>query len=234
MSEPLLRVLADDVWCRDEILGAVRSPVRMTVVRWRERELLLYSPLRISDDLARELDELGTVTDIVCPNSFHHLFAGKALARYPDARLWGNPHLAKKRADLAFTDLFDGTERPPWSDAVEHQLIPGMPWVNEVELLHRASRTLVVSDLLMHNPNLPLLRTRLAMGMIGAAGGPKQTWFWRFSTRDRDAARPAVERILAWDFDRVVMSHGEVIDTGAREILARSLAWLGVRNDRSA
>ena len=35
--------------------------------------------------------------------------------------------------------------------------------------------------------------------------------------RDRRAARQSVERILQWDFDRVTVTHGEILDTGGRE-----------------
>jgi glyoxylase-like metal-dependent hydrolase (beta-lactamase superfamily II) len=44
--------------------------------------------------------------------------------------------------------------------------------------------------------------------------------------RDRAAARASLERILAWDFDRIVMSHGEVVPTGGRELLADAFSFL--------
>ena len=38
--------------------------------------------------------------------------------------------------------------------------------------------------------------------------------------------KTAIERILAWDFDRVVLSHGEVLETGGRDALRDSYRWL--------
>jgi hypothetical protein len=32
--------------------------------------------------------------------------------------------------------------------------------------------------------------------------------------------------MLAWDFDRIVLSHGPIIGDGGREILQRAYAWL--------
>jgi len=32
--------------------------------------------------------------------------------------------------------------------------------------------------------------------------------------------------ILAWDFDRVVVAHGEVLESGGREALRQGYAWL--------
>jgi hypothetical protein len=32
--------------------------------------------------------------------------------------------------------------------------------------------------------------------------------------------------MLAWDFDRIVVAHGDVIASGGREVLRRAYAWL--------
>jgi hypothetical protein len=35
-----------------------------------------------------------------------------------------------------------------------------------------------------------------------------------------------LERILEWPFERVVVAHGEVSETGGREELVRGYSWL--------
>jgi hypothetical protein len=51
----------------------------------------------------------------------------------------------------------------------------------------------------------------------------------RLGIRDRAAARRSLarslDRILASDFDRVVMSHGRVVDGGGRPLLERAFAF---------
>jgi glyoxylase-like metal-dependent hydrolase (beta-lactamase superfamily II) len=44
--------------------------------------------------------------------------------------------------------------------------------------------------------------------------------------RDRGAARASLERILGWDFDRVVVAHGDVLEHGGREALRQGYRWL--------
>jgi hypothetical protein len=44
--------------------------------------------------------------------------------------------------------------------------------------------------------------------------------------RDRRAARESVDRLLRWDFDRVIVSHGDVLETGGRDRLAEGFAFL--------
>jgi hypothetical protein len=47
--------------------------------------------------------------------------------------------------------------------------------------------------------------------------------------RDRRATREALDRVLAWDFDRVTVTHGEVLESGGHEALRRAWAWLDAR-----
>ncbi len=45
--------------------------------------------------------------------------------------------------------------------------------------------------------------------------------------RDRGAARECLEHILTWDFDRIVVAHGDdILETGGQEALRSGFAWL--------
>ena len=44
--------------------------------------------------------------------------------------------------------------------------------------------------------------------------------------RDRAAARAGAEAILAWDFDRLVLCHGDIVETGAKARLSPEFDWL--------
>jgi len=48
----------------------------------------------------------------------------------------------------------------------------------------------------------------------------------RFFFRDRAAARAVLERVLSWDFDRIVVAHGQVLEHGGREALRSGYAWV--------
>ena len=62
--------------------------------------------------------------------------------------------------------------------------------------------------------------------LVGATGrfGPHR--IVRTAIRDRAAARRSVDRILEWDFRRVVVSHGEVIEEDGRVLFAEAFAFL--------
>jgi hypothetical protein len=69
-------------------------------------------------------------------------------------------------------------------------------------------------------------RARLFHWLVGATGrfGPHR--LIRLGIRDGKAARRSLDRILAWDFERVVMSHGEVVEAGGRRLLEQAFAYL--------
>ena len=64
------------------------------------------------------------------------------------------------------------------------------------------------------------------MRLVGAHSyfGPSR--LARSMIKDRAALRASVDRILAWDFDRVVVTHGDLVETGGREALRASFAFL--------
>jgi hypothetical protein len=221
-----LRACDADLFVTEQPLRFVGLEIgtRMSVVRLRESQLLLHSPVRLDAALRAELDALGEVRFVVAPNRFHHLFAGEAASAYPKAELYGAPGLERKRSDLDLQVL--GPDAPPgWAGQLEQCLVEGFPLVNEVVFFHPPSRTLLACDLAFGvGPEQPL-STRLFLRLGGVRGfGP--TYLERLLARDRVAARRSLERILDWDFSRVVVAHGPVLESGGREALRRSYAWL--------
>jgi glyoxylase-like metal-dependent hydrolase (beta-lactamase superfamily II) len=61
---------------------------------------------------------------------------------------------------------------------------------------------------------------------MGISGRVAQSPEWRLLVRDKQAARQSVERLLAWDFDRLVPAHGEVVPTGAVTLLEQATTWM--------
>ena len=223
-----LRPLAPDLWVveRPQRFYGLEVGTRMTVIRLADGSVLLHSPVVLDDRLRAELDAVGTVRFAVAPNRVHHLYAGRVRDAYPDARLWLGPGLERKRPDLAYVAVL-GDEAPlEWRGQVDQVFFRGRPYENEVVFFHRASRTLVLCDLAFNFGPRAARPTRWLMRLIGSYGrfGPSTLDPWLI--RDRVAARASLARILAWDFDRVVVAHGEVLEQGGREALRRGYAWL--------
>jgi hypothetical protein len=85
---------------------------------------------------------------------------------------------------------------------------------------------LVATDFLFNIRSAGFM-TRLVLTVLsGAYGGPKQSRLWRFAIKDRQAAAESVGHVLARDFDRLVVAHGEVLEQDAKAALLAATAWL--------
>ena len=231
MREPLTP-LAKDLWVvsRPQSFYALPVGTRMTVIRLPGDRLLLHSPVALDPELRAQLDSLGRVCFAVAPNRLHHLYAGEVARVYPGARLWVAPGLPRKRPDLAFEAVLGDEPPVEWRGEVEQTFFRGRPYENEVAFFHRASRTLLLCDLAFNFGPRSALRTRLLMKLLRSYGRLGPSKLDPLLIRDRRAARESLLRILAWDFDRVVVAHGEVQESGGCELLREGYAWLLARS----
>lgn len=220
--------LGTNLWIaeRPQRFYGLEVGTRMTVIRLDDGSLLLHSPVSLGPELRRELDAIGRVRFAVAPNRVHHLHAGEVADAYPGARLWVAPGLERKRPDLKFVAILDDEAPVEWRGQVDQAFFRGRPYENEVVFFHRASRTLVMCDLAFNFGPRAAAGTKLLMKLMRSYGrfGPSTLDPWLI--RDRTAARKSLERILSWDFDRVIVAHGEVLETGGHEALSRGYAWL--------
>jgi hypothetical protein len=198
----------------------------MTIIRLEEGRLLVHSPVKLDAELRRSIDALGETRAIVAPNRLHHLFIQDYIAAYPEARVYAAHGLPKKRPDLRFDDILSDTPPAEWRGQIEQRLFRGAPPLNEVVFFHPATRTLVLTDLAFNLPmetarKSPLFSTLWDVGHFG----PHRFVRLR-GIRDWKAARDSVERILRWDFDRIIVSHGDILERGGHEHFAGAFAFL--------
>ena len=200
----------------------VEIGTRMTVLALADG-LLVHSPVDL-DPAA--LAGLGEPRWVIAPNLFHHLYVGPWIDAGLEA--WAAPGLANKRDDLRFAGELAAPGDGPFGDELAVLPLRCFPLANEVVLLHRPSRTLVVSDLLFNlSPTAPWT-TRVAFRCIGAYPGVRSSVAERLGMK-RELARQELGTILGWDFDRIVLAHGDIVESGGRDALAAAYRWLGFR-----
>ncbi len=225
----MLRPLHDALWVVDHPLkiGPIAIGTRMTVVRLADGGLFLHSPVPLDAGLSDALAALGPVRAVVAPNQLHWFYLADAARAHPEAELWVAPGLSDKRRDLPPHRVLDDTPPPLWAGTLEQVFVRGAPRANEVAFFHPASRSLLLTDLAFHIQSPDGFFARLFWGANGAIGRFGPTRMFRSIIRDKAAFRADLDRILAWDFDRVIVTHGEVLDRGGRQALRQSYAFLG-------
>jgi hypothetical protein len=183
---------------------------RMTVVDIdRKGSLLIHSPVRLSDELKKDIDALGEVRVVVAPNKWHHLFVGDFKTQYPSAKFYCAPGLEKKRSDFKFDGVISAAQTFPWNQTLEHKLVEGTPLFNEVVFFLPEEKTLIITDLAIHICESQSLITRVVLKMIGAYGKfgwtkPEKKLF----IRDKAAFKASLESILRWNFEKIALTHG--------------------------
>jgi hypothetical protein len=228
--------VAEGVWVVDgapmRVLG-VPLPVRMAVLRLGGGDLLLHSPVRYDEGLRRALERLGRVRHLVAPNSAHWMFLPDWQRNCPDALVWAAPGL-RGRAQVKRSGLrvdHDLGEVPPaaWAGEVEQAVVPGGLGFAEVALFHRASGTLLLTDLVLNLEPAklpPLARPPLRLLGVTAPDGKAPAYLRRVIGMRRAEAARAAARLVAWKPERVVFAHGRWFERDGAAALRRSLAWL--------
>jgi hypothetical protein len=148
---------------------------------------------------------------LVAPNSFHYVGVASWVAAFPEARVLLAPGLRARRPELPGEELREGAA-PPFADVLAHTVLGPLRGVSEVAFLHRPSRTLVLTDACFHVQRAERAIDRLAHRALGMRGfGPSLT-ARTVLLRDRALVADFVERLCGWDFARIVVAHGEVLE----------------------
>ena len=224
----MLAPLALDLWELDAPMSVIGMALghRMTVAKLPDATLWLHSPVAYSPALAAELAQLGSVAHVVAPNAMHDTYLEGWFAAYPSARFHGAKGFSQFRPDLKFTDSLGDTAPAAWAATFDQLILRGMPRLNEVVFLHRASRTLIVTDLVFNlGAEMPLL-SRALLKLNGCYDCLAVSRLLKTTIKDRAALRTSLDQMLAWDFDRVIVSHGRHLDAGAKDALRTALAFL--------
>jgi len=224
-------VVAGALWVRPypvRLAGATFD-ARMTVIRLGGGQILIHSPCPFDQTLAAAITALGPVAAIIAPGNLHWLHVRSCQRAFPAAPTFVCPGVEARAKGLAIDGVL-GDEAPPlWAGELSQVALQGTRLVREVAFFHRSSRTLILVDLVENftaaTPHTNLM-SRMLFRALGMWGRPAPAPEYRFAWGDRARVREGLQRILAWDFERVILSHGDLITDDARTVLQR--AWRSV------
>jgi len=200
---------------------------RATFIRLSNGDVLAHSPCPIDASLRSQLRSIGPTRHIVAPGNFHHLHVGAWQRAFPEAKTWICPGVERKRPQLEFDGFLCDHAPPEWASDLDQVLVRGNRIIWEVCFLDRPSKTLILTDLI-ENIGDRTQRTnwvlkfwwKVVMHMWNV---PKPAPEYQIGWSNKRAARRSLERVVAWDFDRIVIAHGENLETDAKNALRR--AW---------
>jgi hypothetical protein len=223
----MLQKIAEHIWTvaiPHKMMG-LHLGTRMTAVKLSNNKVLLHSPIPISEALHREINAIGQVSHIICPNIFHHSYAQEATKAFPNATLHGPKALHKKRADLKFGAELSNTAHPDWANDLAQLSIEGCE-LQETVFYHSKTKTIISADLSENFKTSDHLPTRLYLKAAGIHGKPGWSKLLRFVYRDRNLAKKSIAQLFNWDFDKVIVAHGDIINQQAKEAIQQTFVWL--------
>lgn len=171
-------VVKDTIWTFDQLQGIfyVVVPIRMTVVKLDEGGLLVYAPVAPTPECIRLINELvaehGDVKYIILPTISgleHKVFVGPFARYFQGAQVFVAPKqwsfpinlplswlgIPAKRTSVLPTD----SNQTPFASEFEYAILGpfelGLGKFAEVAFLHKKSRTLLVTDIVVSVPAEP-------------------------------------------------------------------------------
>lgn len=232
-----LKPVAADVWIVDgpeirmDYAGfRLPFPTRMTIVRLGDGGLWVHSPTGADDVLFAAVSALGPVRHLVAPNTIHYWWVPDWHRRFPEARVHLAPGVVGRSTRPMPPHLVLGDAPPPdWSGQIDQVLVPGS-LITEVDFFHRASATLILTDLI-ENIEPDRIRGRLYRWLIrlgGAADPDGKAPFdmqWSFR-KHKPEVRRAAERMIGWAPERILLAHGRWYASDAVAELRRAFRWV--------
>jgi hypothetical protein len=231
----MLRKIDNNIWVAEQPLKywGLEVGTRMTVIRLTSGELIVISPIQSDKTTIEQLNEIGNVAYIIAPNLYHHLFVYDFKSIYQKAQLWVVPGLVSKKTELCFDKVITNKEGSI-QEQVDYLLfdgfkvldLSGSSIVNEFVFFHQKSRTLIVTDIAFHFDETFSLKTRFAAQILGSYKVLSPSRLDKLATTDKKKVKKSVEKILGWDFDRVIMAHGTIIETNGKQKLKQGYEWV--------
>jgi len=222
---------------------------RATLIKLGTGDLAVFSPVSLTPAAKAAVQSLGgEVRYIIAPDIEHHLNLTAWKQAYPAARVLGPEGLREKRAKAGIEDVpidYEFTKANKRELALPEDFAHDLDveyWdghVNkEIALLHKPSKTLIEADVLF---NLPANEQFAGTGVNASSGVwtklmhyftntrpghiGQNRFNWYIASGDKASFGESAKRVAAWDFDRVIPCHGDVIETGGNAAFRRVFSW---------
>jgi hypothetical protein len=202
----------------------------MTVLRLADRQLLIHSPTPLVPSLQAAIADIGTVAWIIGPNRLHYWWIPQWHRAYPAAQVWLAPRIREQAGghiDFPTVELDEGGPRP-WDEEIATLSLNGS-YMTEIVFFHKATRTLILTDLIENFEPRKLGVWERLLAKLGGVLDPDGTTprDMRLTYQQRKPELQQAARIMIeWTPSRIIIAHGRWYETHAEAELRRALRWV--------
>jgi hypothetical protein len=230
---PGFQAFAPNVWTIDgpnvRDFGVLFT-TRMTIVKLANGSVWVDSPVSVSFETLKHITELGPLRYLVVATPRHVWRLTTWHTLFPKAQLWAprTTPLTLKKEHLPFTGTLKDMPQSDWVDDFDQLAFQGNPFIEEVLFFHKASRTVILGDLIQNQQRGQGKFLRSASfkcaGIVSEQGGVPIDI--RLSFTHRQLARQSLNKLLSWDFDKLIIGHGVCIEKDAKPFVEQAFHFL--------
>ena len=199
-----------------------RFPRRMTVVALAGGGTAIYSAIALDAAEMARIEKLGRPEILIVPSDAHRMDAAIWKQRYPDLRVLAPPGAAQKVGDVvpvdAITDILDDPQ-------VRWEIVPGTGGHEGALVVRRESGVTIVCNDVIGNVAHPHGIGAHIMGRLMGFGVSEPQVPRVIKHRVIDDPKALAAQFRAWAEEprliRLIVSHGDVIEENAPEVLLR-------------
>ena len=228
-----LQEFAHNVWLADGPIVrdmGIFFTTRMTIIKLSDGSIWIESPIPVSFATLNEISQLGQVRYLLAATPRHVWRLAAWHTLFPGAQCWASRPTAftLKKGALPMAGYLSDHPVDAWSADFDQLEFKGNPFLSEVLFFHRNSHTVILGDLIQRNRVLEgRTLTNLMFKLEGAqypGGGVGLDMKMTFV--NRNLARRSLEKLLSWDFDKLIIAHGDCIQSDAKQYVKRVFKWL--------
>ncbi|WP_157014273.1 DUF4336 domain-containing protein [Mesorhizobium xinjiangense] len=233
-----LKGVADNLWIVDGPIirfgmpwPKMSFPTRMTVIRLSDGTLFVHSPTSLVPQLKAEVENVGSPRWLIGPNRIHYWWIPEWRAAFAQADVYLAPRIEEQAGDRIDFDYralgSDGGY--PWDAEIATLAVAGS-YMTEFVFFHRASRTLILTDLIENfeprKVGSILMRWLTRLGGVQDPDGQMPRDMRLTFAKHRPQLKAAIETMIAWDPERIVIAHGRWYEENGADELRRAFRWL--------
>jgi hypothetical protein len=179
--------------------------------------------------LKTEVIKLGQPRWIIAPNRLHYWWVPDWKAAFPATEIYLAPRVIEQagtRIDFPYSNL-EHRGGYAWDKDIATLPVTGS-YMTEVVFFHRPSRTLLLADLIENFEPEKLSCGMRYLAWLGGCLAPNGSTprDLRFTYgRQNPELREAVEKMISWDPERVILAHGCWYQRDGANELKRALRW---------
>lgn len=225
----LNNLILDQIWIQEYPVkySGIEFYARMTIVKLSNGQLWIHSPAPVDTETLLKIKELGEVGFIVAPGTFHYFYVTQWQEAFPQAKTILCPGIEKKKPEIPFNFILGNDPQPEWVDDFDQVVIQGSSIIWEVPFFHKKTKTLILVDLIENiGKDTPDVDWKMKIWwklVFHMWDHPKPAPEYQLGYHEKKAVKRTLEKVMSWDFDKIILAHGELISGNAKEIAQK--AW---------